>query len=773
MKGKTVRRSRKALPLIPLKDFVMFPNTLYPLLIGREKSLKAAEFANEKGTKLILSMEKEENGEVHTIGTLGKIVHYLNLPNGLVKVLVEGLQRVVIDDIEDSGSFVMARYHLFEDDQDLDQNFKQWIDHIKRMFHRYVQFHPDLPEEIFFHLDALKDPVKIFDFVALHIETDPLKKQEILEAKSITHRMEKVIIYLNESLAALEVEMEIEKKVKDNLMETQRKMILQEQMRVIREELEGSEEEAEDELYEKLNNAGMPEDIYTRVMKEYHRLQNIPGYSPEASVIRTYLEWIAEMPWKKRTRDRLDIRRVRKILDEDHYGLKMVKERILEHLAVLKKNRKRTQGTIICFVGPPGVGKTSLASSIARALNRKFVRISLGGVRDEAEIRGHRRTYVGALPGRIIQGIRKAGTKNPVFLLDEIDKMSMDFRGDPSAALLEALDPQQNKNFSDHYLEVEFDLSEIFFITTANDRNAIPWALMDRMEVIEIPGYLDMEKVEIARRHLIPRLAKKIGLEREDVRFTDEALMGMIHHYTREAGVRNLERLLESVLRKILVQYFEKKLKFPVVLTEADLEKYLGAPRFQDLTTYTRNRAGVVNGLAWTPTGGELIKIEVLIIPGKGKIHLTGKLGDVMKESAEIALTYVKSILSAQDFPPDYFNGKDIHIHIPEGAVPKDGPSAGITMVTAILSHVLQKEIPAEIGMTGEITLQGQILPIGGLAEKIMAAKRYQLKEIYLPKSNFSDWKELDPYLRENLTVHFVGDYQEIFVSLFGNGREI
>jgi ATP-dependent Lon protease len=773
-KKRTRRPRRKKLPLLPLKEFVMFPHTLYPLLVGRERSLQAVEQAYEKSEFLVLSLEEEntrkaKKNPVRKIGTLGKIVHFLRMPNGLIKALVEGIDRVIIDEVIDLETHYQVKYSSFETIYDMKDDSSQWIEHLKNVFKRYVQNHQELPDEIYYHLDALKDADKILDFITLHIDADPEKKQEILEEPSLRKRLEKTVVLANEALAVVEVEKEIEDRVKENLMESQRKMILQEQMRIIKEELEGVEEEYEDELYEKLHNAGLPSDVFEKAMKEYRRLQTMPGYSPEASVLRTYLEWLSDMPWKKRTRDRLDIQHVRKILDEDHYGLDKVKDRILEHLAVLKKSRKRTQGTILCFAGPPGVGKTSLATSIARALNRKFVRVSLGGVRDEAEIRGHRRTYVGALPGRIIQGLKKVGTRNPVFLLDEIDKMSMDFRGDPSAALLEALDPQQNKNFSDHYLEVEFDLSEVFFITTANDKSQIPWALLDRMEIIDIPGYLEIEKVHIAQQHLIPQNLKKVGLKDGEVTFTDPAVRNIIHYYTREAGVRNLQRLIESVLRKILIHYFEKKIHFPVVVDAKDVEKWLGAPKYQDMTTYTQNRPGVVNGLAWTPTGGDIIKIEVLILPGKDKIHLTGKLGDVMKESAEIALTYVKSILSKLQKPANFFEKKDIHIHIPEGAVPKDGPSAGITMVTAILSAILKKEIPSDLAMTGEITLQGQILPIGGLSEKIMAARRYGMKNVFIPIANQGDWKELDDSLKEGLNVSFVDDYHKILETLFSD----
>lgn len=766
-KKKTSKRRKKKIPLIPLKEFVMFPNTLYPLLIGRERSLKAVELAYEKGEKLVLALEREDTeGVTYRVGTLGKIIHFLRMPNGLIKALVEGLERVHIEEIEDKGGYYVVRYSGFQTEDDLKEDKDQWIEHLKNVFKRYVENHNELPEELYYHLDALKDPEKILDFIALHVDGDSIKKQDILEETSLKQRLEKTVVLANEALAIVEVEREIQDRVKENLMESQRKMFLQEQMRIIKEELNETEDEIEDELFEKLHTAGMPEDVFNKAMKEYKRLQQMPSYSPEASVLRNYLEWLADMPWRKRTRDRLNIERVRKILDEDHYGLEKVKERILEHLAVLKKSKKRTQGTILCFTGPPGVGKTSLAASIARALNRKFVRVSLGGIRDEAEIRGHRRTYVGALPGRIIQGIKKSGVKNPVFLMDEVDKMSMDFRGDPSSALLEVLDPQQNKNFSDHFLEVEFDLSEVFFITTANDKNQIPWALLDRMEIIDIPGYLDMEKIEIAQRHLIPRLCKKINLKEKDVVFEKEAIFKIIHNYTKEAGVRNLERLLEALMRKLIVEYFEEKKNFPRRVTEKDLEKYLGSPKYQDMKSYTRVKPGVVNGLAWTPTGGDIIKIEVLILPGKGKIHLTGKLGDVMKESAEIALTYVKSMLPELHLPNEYFQDKEIHIHVPEGAVPKDGPSAGVTMTTAILSYIMNYKIPENVGMTGEITLQGQILPIGGLAEKIMAARRYGLDTVIIPESNRSDWMELADYLKEGVQIHFVREYPEIFKLL-------
>ncbi|GAB4168012.1 MAG: endopeptidase La [Calditrichia bacterium] len=766
------RTRKKFLPLVPLKDFVMFPHTLYPLLVGRERSLNAVERAYQKKEKLIMSLEieiNEKNGilEIQRIGTIGKIIHFLRLPNGLIKALVEGTDRVVIDKVKVKDNYFVASFSPFEVENDFDEAANIWVGHLKSVFKKYIEYHQDLPEEIFYHLDALGDPDKIIDFVALHIDTDIEKKQEILEAVSLKKRLELAVVMANEALAAIEVEKEIENKVKENLMESQRKMILQEQMKIIQEELDEEEDVAEDELWNKINSNKLPKDVKTKAIKEYKRLQMMPPYAPEASVIRNYLDWLLELPWDKKTKDQLNIQNVRKILDEDHYALTKVKNRILEHLAVLKKNRKKTQGTILCFAGPPGVGKTSLASSIARALGRKFVRVSLGGVRDEAEIRGHRRTYVGALPGRIIQGLKKAGTKNPVFLLDEIDKLSMDFRGDPSAALLEALDPEQNKTFGDHFIEVDVDLSEVFFIMTANDKNLIPWALRDRMEIIDIPGYLDIEKTEIAKRHLIPKLLSNAGLKDEEIVFTDNALLHIIRNYTREAGVRNLERLINTMIRKILVQYFEKKINLPLFINESEVKKFLGAPKFSDLKLAKIPEPGVVNGLAWTPTGGDIIKIEVVVLPGKGKIHLTGKLGEVMKESAEIAITYVKSLLEKINLPTDYLSKKDIHLHIPEGAVPKDGPSAGTAITTAVISRLMGLAVPSSLAMTGEITLQGHVLPIGGLPEKMMAARRYGIQKVFLPSENRSDWEELDSYLKKDMDIRFVDDYLSIYTEIF------
>jgi len=769
------KKRNRQLPVLPLKDFVMFPNTLYPLLVGREKSIHAADLAYEKGKMIFLVMQKNPETDIidekglYKTGTVAKILHYLKLPNGLIKILVEGQYRATLNQLIDHPSYYGGRIASVIEAKDLDETSDKWLEHLKVVFKKFIEQHPDLPEELFFHLDALQEPDRIIDFIALHVPGSAEKKQTILEELSLKKRLESIVLLANEALSALEVEREIESKVRDSMMDNQRQMILHEQMRVIKQEL-GDEAGGEfDELRVKIDKAKMSKEAKDKALHEYQRLQQIPDFSPEAGVIKNYIEWLVSLPWKKKSKDLLDLDKARKILDEDHYGLKKVKERIIEHLAVLKLSRQKTQGTILCFAGPPGVGKTSLGYSVARTLGKKFVRMSLGGVRDEAEIRGHRRTYVGALPGRIIQGMKKVGVKNPVFLLDEIDKMAMDFRGDPSSALLEVLDPQQNKNFNDHFIEADFDLSEVFFITTANDKNQIPWALQDRMEVIDLPGYMDVEKQEIAKQFLFPRQCEKNGINPAELKMTDRAYMEIIHAYTREAGVRNLERSIATLLRKVAVRYLDKSLRLPTVIDVKHLGTMLGAPKFLPAKIEKTLKPGIVNGLAWTAAGGDIIKIEVLQLSSdKEKIQLTGKLGEVMKESAEIALTYVKSLLPEFGIESTYFENKTLHIHLPEGGVPKDGPSAGITMVTGLLSVVLDKPVPANIAMTGEITLQGNVLPIGGLSEKIMAARRYQMKTVYLPKENKAEWHEIAAQMKKGIIFKFVVNYSEIMNELFG-----
>ena len=772
--NKTVKKRNRQIPVLPLKDFVMFPNTLYPLLVGREKSIHAADVAYDKGKQIFLVMQKnpetddvDEKG-LYKTGTVAKILHYLKLPNGLIKILVEGQHRATLNLLIDHQHYFGGRVSHIIEESDLDETSDKWLEHLKVVFKKYIEQHKELPEELFFHLDALKEPERIIDFIALHMPGSAEKKQAVLDELSLKKRLEDVVLLANEALSALEVEREIEDKVRDSLMDNQRQMILHEQMRVIKEELSDEAETEFDELRKKIEKAKMPKEAKEKAVHEYNRLQQIPDFSPEAGVIKNYIEWLTSLPWKKKSKDLLDLKKARQILDEDHFGLKKVKERIIEHLAVLKLSKKKSQGTILCFVGPPGVGKTSLGYSVARTLGKKFVRMSLGGVRDEAEIRGHRRTYVGALPGRIIQGMKKVGTKNPVFLLDEIDKMAMDFRGDPSSALLEVLDPQQNKNFNDHFIEADYDLSEVFFITTANDKNQIPWALQDRMEIIELPGYMDIEKQEIGKRFLFPRQCEKNGLSPNKLKMADRAYMDIINHYTREAGVRNLERVIATLLRKIAVKYLDGEIILPATIDNKDLESLLGAPKYLPSKVDKKGKPGIVNGLAWTAAGGDIIKIEVLQLEaGKEKIQLTGKLGEVMKESAEIALTYVKSLLPEFGLKADYFENKAIHIHLPEGGVPKDGPSAGITIVTGLLSVVLNKAIPGNIAMTGEITLQGNVLPIGGLAEKIMASRRYEMKTVLIPKENKPEWNEVEARLKEGITFKFVENYNEIVKLLF------
>ena len=754
------------LPILPLRDIVIFPYMIFPVLVGREQSIRAANFASETTKYIFLSAQKKSNVEdpkkedIYRDGTIAKIVQILKLPNGLIKILVDGLLQGRIIEFTDEPSFFEGRIEIvvpsFENDHEMNALVRQ----MSQLFKDYVKINRNIPNEAVSAFDNIEEPDRKLFYVAANINQQIDVKQVILQKTNTKDQFYEVIKILNSEIDILRIEKEIDNKVQENIAKTQRKFIIQEQIKILQDEL-GDEEDTTPEfakIRDGIKNAKMSPEAEAKATEEFNKLKKTPTMSPESTVIRNYLEWLIDVPWDKRTKDNLDIKHVQKILDEDHFGLEKPKERIVEHIAVLNLV-KTMRGQILCFVGPPGVGKTSLGKSIARALGRKFVRISLGGVRDEAEIRGHRRTYIGSMPGKIIQSMKKAGTINPVMLLDEIDKMSMDFRGDPSSAMLEVLDPEQNHTFNDHYLEVDYDLSQVMFITTANVRYNIPLPLQDRMEIIELPGYLEYDKMEIAKRHIIPKQIEAHGLAKKNVTITDTAIKKIISNYTREAGVRNLERELASVFRKltrdIVLKESEngKSKSKNFVVDESKVEEYLKVPRFRQSKHTKENKVGSVTGLAWTSVGGELLAVDVTIMNGSEKLTLTGQLGNVMKESAQAALSYIRSEAKMFGLNPDFYKGKEVHIHLPEGAIPKDGPSAGITMAMALLSAVSGKPAVNNVAMTGEITLRGNVLPIGGLNEKLLAAKRNDIKTVLIPKENEIDLAEIPQKVKEGLKI--------------------
>ncbi len=758
----------KVLPVLPLRDTVIFPYMIFPVLVGREQSIKAANFSLESSKYIFLAAQKKSNVEeplpddIFIDGTIAKIIQILKLPNGLLKILVDGIIQGRIVRFIENPSFFEAEIETIlpskEDQRELNALLRQ----MSNLFKDYVKINRSIPSEALTAYENIEEADRKIFYIAANINQSIQTKQAILQKLTLSEQAYEIIRILNSEIDILKVEKEIESKVQENIAKTQRKFIIQEQIRILQDEL-GDEEETTPEfskLKERIDKAKMPKAVLEKAMEEFAKLKKTPSSSPESTVIRNYLDWLIEVPWTKRTKDNLDIQNVRKILDEDHFGLEKPKERIVEHIAVLNlvKNMK---GSILCFVGPPGVGKTSLGKSIARALNRKFVRISLGGVRDEAEIRGHRRTYIGSMPGKIIQSMKRAETVNPLMLLDEIDKMSMDFRGDPSSAMLEVLDPEQNHTFNDHYMDVDYDLSHVMFVTTANVRYNIPLPLQDRMEIIELPGYLEYEKIEIAKRHIIPKQLKLHGLDKYKVSLPDESLRKIITEYTREAGVRNLEREISSILRKtakeIVIRQSKKnssgKEKISFNIDSDAVEKFLGVPKFRAQKTNKDAKVGSVIGLAWTSVGGEILNVDATVMGGSEKLTLTGQIGDVMKESAQAALSYLRSNCKALKLPQNFHKGKEIHIHLPEGAIPKDGPSAGITLAMAMYSAFTGKPARNDVAMTGEITLRGNVLAIGGLNEKLLAAKRNGIKIVLIPKENEKDLAEIKTEIKEGMTI--------------------
>ncbi|AQX53582.1 endopeptidase La [Priestia flexa] len=762
-KNETIR-----IPLLPLRGLIVYPTMVLHLDVGRDKSVQALEKAMMDDHLVCLVSQKEMGidepavDDLYKMGTLAKIKQMLKLPNGTMRVLVEGLNRIEVKEIIEEEDCFLADVMKYNEEHETDVEDKALMRTLLDYFEQYIKLSKKVSVETFSTVTDIEEPGRLADIIASHLPIKIQLKQEVLETEDVKERLNMLISYIQDEQEVLQLEKKIGQRVKKSMERTQKEYYLREQMKAIQKELGDKEGKGGEvaTLREKIEESGMPERVMMTALKELDRYEKIPATSAESSVIRNYIDWLLALPWTKETEDRLDIHRADKILNEEHYGLEKVKERVLEYLAVQKLTNS-LKGPILCLAGPPGVGKTSLARSIATALNRNFVRVSLGGVRDESEIRGHRRTYVGAMPGRIIQGMKKAGTVNPVFLLDEIDKMSNDFRGDPSSAMLEVLDPEQNHNFSDHYIEETYDLSKVMFVATANNLATIPGPLRDRMEIINIAGYTELEKLEIAKRHLAVRQLENHGLKKADLQIREDALVAIIRLYTREAGVRNLEREIASICRKaarIIVSGDKKR----VVVTEKNLEEFLGKARFRYGQAESENQVGVATGLAYTTVGGDTLAIEVSLSPGKGRLVLTGKLGDVMKESAQAAFSYIRSKAEELGIDEKFHEKYDIHIHVPEGAVPKDGPSAGITIATALTSALTGRPVRREVGMTGEITLRGRVLPIGGLKEKSLSAHRAGLTKILIPQDNERDIEDIPDSVQEQLDIVLVSHLDQV-----------
>jgi ATP-dependent Lon protease len=754
-------------PVLPLRDIVVFPHMIVPLFVGREKSVRALEDVMKDDKQILLVTQKNAAqddpapGDIYTVGTIGTVLQLLKLPDGTVKVLVEGGQRARIVRFTDHEAFFQAEASLIGDQGGDKQEVEALARTAVAQFEQYIKLNKKIPPEVLVSINQIDDPAKLADTLASHLQLKIPEKQELLEIDSVTGRLEKIFSHMESEIGVLQVEKRIRSRVKRQMEKTQREYYLNEQLKAIQKEL-GEGEDGKDELAEideRINKTKLSKEAREKAQAEVKKLRAMSPMSAEATVVRNYLDWLLSIPWEQRTKVKRDLRAAEKVLNEDHYGLDKVKERIVEYLAV-QQRMKKVKGPILCLVGPPGVGKTSLGKSIARATGRNFIRMSLGGVRDEAEVRGHRRTYIGSMPGKIIQGMKKAKSSNPLFLLDEVDKLGQDWRGDPSSALLEVLDPEQNGTFNDHYLEVDYDLSDVMFVTTANTLR-MPQPLMDRMEIIRLPGYTEDEKIEIAKRHLIPKQVKANGLKKSEWSITPDALRDLIRYYTREAGVRNLEREIANLARKSIKDILIKKRK-KVVVSLRNLEKYAGVKRFRFGEVEETDMVGVVTGLAWTEVGGELLSIEAVTLPGKGRVTATGKLGDVMKESIQAAESYVKSRSIAFGIPPTIFEKKDIHVHVPEGATPKDGPSAGVAMVTSIVSVLTGIPVRRDIAMTGEITLRGRVLPIGGLKEKLLAALRGGLKTVLIPKDNEKDLTEIPDNVKKGLAIIPVATVDEL-----------
>ncbi|MBP3949678.1 endopeptidase La [Bacillus suaedae] len=767
--------NKRQIPLLPLRGLLVFPSMVLHLDVGRQKSVQAIEKVMEEDQQILLATQKEisiddpTEEEIYRVGTLAKVKNLLKLPNGTVRIHVEGLKRARIEKYLEMDEYLYVEA-VIEDEEDVSPTteLQALMRNLLTMFEQYTKVSKKVSAETVTIVKDIQDPSRFADVISANLPLKLAQKQTLLELTSVEDRLLQLIEILNNEQEVLGLEKKIGQRVKKSMEKTQKEYYLREQLKAIQKEL-GDKEGRSGEvstLREKIEELDMPENIKEKALKELDRFEKMPANSAESSVLRTYLDWLIQLPWTFETEDQLDVIRAEEILNEDHHGLEKVKERVLEYLAVQQLTRE-LKGPILCLAGPPGVGKTSLAKSIARSLNRKFVRISLGGVRDEAEIRGHRRTYVGAMPGRVIQGMKKAGSINPVFLLDEIDKMANDFRGDPSAALLEVLDPEQNNTFSDHYIEEAYDLSKVMFVTTANNIGTIPGPLLDRMEIISIAGYTEVEKIEIAKDYLLPKQMKDHGLTKGMLQVKDEAIQKVVRYYTREAGVRSLERQMATLCRKTAKRIVSQEKK-RVVLTAKTVEDLLGKPRFRYGMAEEEDQVGAVTGLAYTSAGGDTLSIEVSVAPGKGKLTLTGQLGDVMKESAQAAFSYIRSRSGDLNIDPNFNEKNDIHIHVPEGATPKDGPSAGITMATALVSALTGRKVKKEVGMTGEMTLRGRVLPIGGLKEKSMSAHRAGLRTIIIPKDNEKDLEDVPDSVRSDLTYILVSHLDEVLEHALG-----
>jgi ATP-dependent Lon protease len=754
-------------PVLPLRDIVVFPHMIVPLFVGRDKSVRALEDVMKEDKQILLVAQKDAAvddpapDDIHTVGTIGAVLQLLKLPDGTVKVLVEGGSRARIQKFAENTEFFQAYAEAIEDPEADSRELQALARSVVTQFEQYVKLNKKIPAEVLVSLNQIEDPSKLADTVASHMALRVSEKQELLETVRTSERLERVYSFMENEIGVLQVEKKIRSRVKRQMEKTQREYYLNEQLKAIQKELGDTDDSREElhELEERIRKTKLSKEASDKALAELKKLRNMSPMSAEATVVRNYLDWLLSIPWKKRSRIKGDIKFAAKILDRDHYGLEKVKERILEYLAV-QQRMKKMRGPILCLVGPPGVGKTSLGRSIATATGRKFVRISLGGVRDEAEIRGHRRTYIGSMPGKIIQSMKKAGTSNPIFMLDEVDKLGADFRGDPSSALLEVLDPEQNFSFNDHYLEVDYDLSDVMFVATANTLR-IPAALVDRMEVIRLSGYTEDEKVEIAKRHLIAKQIEAHGLKKKEWSISEDALRDLIRYYTREAGVRNLERELANLTRKATKEIVQTG-KDKITVTRRNLEKYAGVKRYRFGEVEEEHQIGVTTGLAWTEVGGELLSVEALLVPGKGNIKYTGKLGDVMQESIQAAWSYVRARATDFGIKPTVFDKRDIHVHVPEGATPKDGPSAGVAMVTSIVSALTQIPIRKDIAMTGEISLRGRVLPIGGLKEKLLAALRGGLSTVLIPDENVKDLADIPDNVKRGLEIIPVKHVDEV-----------